>query len=128
MTKIQRALILAKTNGRCAYCGIPLEGVRWHADHFKPVKRELAWKSGIGITTTSKFENPENHTIDNMLASCPSCNIAKSSLHIEAFREIIEDKLNMLASIPNYQIAKRYGLLKEEPHKITFYFEELGLF
>lgn len=44
MTKTQRAAILAKTNGHCAYCGIPLTG-RWQVDHMQPIVRSSRYST-----------------------------------------------------------------------------------
>ena len=86
MKKADRAHILAKTNGRCAYCGISLEGIKWHADHLKPIQRESKYVRGKGFKPTGKIFNPENDTLENMLASCPSCNLEKTANSLEEFR------------------------------------------
>lgn len=45
-----RERVLNKFGGRCAYCGIVLDG-RWHMDHMIPIRRCL---------TTGKPTNPEH--------------------------------------------------------------------
>lgn len=42
MTKPQRVAILSKTSGKCAYCGVPLEG-RWQVDHLEPIIRSIRY-------------------------------------------------------------------------------------
>ena len=115
MTKKQRAEIALKTNNRCGYCGIPLEK-GYHLDHIKPIIRGY-----MGI------EKPENDTIDNMMASCPSCNILKTSGSVEQLRASILDRTRQLARQASYRTALRYGLIKECPKEIVFYFEEIGV-
>ena len=124
MKKTERLAVLAKTDGHCAYCGTPLAG-KFHVDHVEPVKREHTWKDGQ-FKPTGKLERPELDHIDNMLPACPSCNIAKSAMPLEHFRDLVADKLNQLELHANYRIAKRYGLLKETPpEKVVFYFEKI---
>ena len=114
LTKENRAIVLEKCNGRCAYCGICLDGIKWHADHFHPVMRKPPY---------SEHTKPENDNIDNLMPSCPSCNISKSCNSLEGFREMIGDRLNQLSMDAKYKTALRYGLIKEQPKEIVFYFE-----
>ena len=122
MKKDLRLKVLNKCNGNCAYCGTPLDN-RFHVDHKIPVKRISTWVDGK-FKPTGKMENPELDVFENMLPACASCNICKSSFPLEYFREILEDKVNQLERESNYRIAKRFGLIKETPKKIVFYFEE----
>jgi hypothetical protein len=48
MTKPQRATILAKTNGYCAYCDPILTGI-WQVDHMHPIIR-IPVRRSIGIS------------------------------------------------------------------------------
>jgi 5-methylcytosine-specific restriction endonuclease McrA len=74
-TKLRRD-VFAKTNGRCAYCDTPLTFEEheydwngkvissyspWHCDHVIPLS-----KGGKTV-------------LQNLVPSCPSCNIAKSN-------------------------------------------------
>lgn len=124
MKKEQREIVKNKYNGRCAYCGEEL-GIKFHIDHLIPVKRIYTWENGK-FKPTGKMENPELDTIENMMPSCASCNIQKSSMPLEHFRDIIKDKLKQLERESNYRTAKRYGLVIEKPKEIVFYFERLG--
>lgn len=116
MTKPQRAAILSKTNGHCAYCGIELTGrfqvdhviPRWHVDQYReryPVDFDV------------------NH-IDNLMPSCCSCNNYKSGNPLEVFRKSIARQIEILRrDRPTFRLAERYGLIKCEPKEVVFYFE-----
>lgn len=121
--KEERLKILKKCNGRCAYCGEEL-GDKFHVDHLIPVKRISVWENGK-FKATGKMENPEMDTYENKYPACASCNIAKSSLGLEHFREVVSNKLVQLERESNYRMAKRFGMIVEKPKKIVFYFEEL---
>ena len=124
--KEQRQAVKEKCNGKCAYCETPL-GEKFHVDHLIPVRRIHEYHPKRGFIPTGKMENPEMDCFENMLPSCASCNIAKSSMPLEHFREIVEDKLTQLERESNYRMAKRYGMIIEKPKKIVFYFEKLKL-
>lgn len=123
MTKKQRVLLLEATDGRCGYCGISLDGVKWHADHMEPVRRESKWIRGKGFVQTGKMHAPENDHIGNMMASCPQCNILKHCFNVEEFRDIVKDRLNQLERQSAYRTAKRFGMIEETNIEIVFYFE-----
>lgn len=63
-----RVALLLRSGGRCWYCGIQLTLATMTADHVIPVH-------GGGTAT-----------LDNLLACCPSCNVAKGTLSLDAFR------------------------------------------
>jgi hypothetical protein len=56
LTKKQRSVILAKTDGRCHVCGIELEAKNFHADHIK------------------SHISGGQHSENNYLPSCGTCN------------------------------------------------------
>lgn len=117
LSKDEREVLKNKYGGKCAYCGDPL--VRgWHADHIEPIVRN--WTNGT-------CEKPENENKENYNPACASCNIQKSSLTLEQFREKIQQFVQSLNLYSNqYKIAKKYGLIKEEDVKVRFYFEAVG--
>lgn len=118
-----RIAVKKKCNGKCAYCGDVLTD-KFHVDHLLPVKRIFKWEDGKH-KSTGKMENPELDCFENMLPSCASCNVIKSSLSLEIFREIIEDRLVQLERESSYRVAKRYGMIIEVPKKIIFEFERV---
>mgnify|MGYP001325782747 CR=1 FL=1 len=110
----QRQQILSKSNGRCWYCGIELQK-GWHVDHFQPVRRY-----------NGEMTAPENDVPENLVPSCPSCNIMKSDRTIEGFRSLLANLVKSLnRDISIYRHAKRYGLVEESEKEVKFWFEEL---
>ena len=108
ISKAERRRIFAKTNGRCAYCGCDLCGLKWDADHIIP------------LSQNGKDDE------SNMIASCRSCNHRKGSSGIESFRSQIERFPEVLSrDSVTYRNAVRYGLVVPNPKKIIFYFENL---
>ncbi|MFA5243668.1 MAG: hypothetical protein WC380_00070 [Pedobacter sp.] len=148
MKKSEREIIFNKYGGKCAYCGCNL-AKGWHVDHLEPCQRKTKWVRGHwsnpdGHRMTEQellmngvkwvedklvqdgFYNPDANHIDNYNPSCASCNILKSSVSIESFRERIAAFIHSLNSYTNqYKFAKRYGLVKETGKQVIFYFETL---
>lgn len=89
------------TKGKCFYCGCDLDINNYHIDHFIP--KVKGGKCG-----------------KNNVPSCIDCNIMKSNLTIEEFREIIYNLLN--SSIQGRLISKYYTPKKND---FKFYFEDL---
>jgi 5-methylcytosine-specific restriction endonuclease McrA len=113
--KVKRSEVFTKTNGHCSYCGEQLND-KWHVDH-KVSKRYAEYH---------KLDMEIDH-IDNLMPSCPSCNIYKKEFTLEAFREqlgLLTGRLQKTNTI--YKIAKRYELIEETNKPIVFYFEKIG--
>lgn len=115
MKKKDRILIFEKYNGKCAYCGCELvKG--WHVDHIEPIVRN----------NDGTCENPHNKTFKNYNPSCASCNINKHSMTLEQFRMSIKKYVESLNKYSvQYKMAKKFGLIKEKPIEVVFYFETL---
>lgn len=113
LTKQQRKYLHDKYKGHCSYCGCELHE-NWHADHLIPIVRN----------EDGTCENPENDNIDNLVPSCPSCNMMKNSFTLEQFRENIQ---NFVRSLNNYNVqykfARKFGLIIQTDEKVEFYFE-----
>lgn len=108
-----RKLIYDKSGGLCWYCGSELEK-GWHADHFYPVVR-----------VEGRMLYPELDSIDNKVPSCPSCNMMKSSMPIESFRNTISEFISSLNSYTTqYKFAKKYRLITETKLPVKFWFED----
>ena len=113
-----RRRVLLKTNCRCAYCGIELSD-SFQVDHIEPKRRYKNPYPNVPVIRGGDNE-------ENLFACCASCNSSKSDLSIDDFRDRVYDRLNRLRNYSGeYNIAKRYGLVIENPKPIIFYFETL---
>lgn len=116
MSKMRKT-VFEKYEGHCAYCGCELPKI-WHIDHMLPVQRS---------PFTGEKLHPERDHIDNMMPSCPSCNINKHSETLEQFRKMIKGYMKHLNEISTqFKMAKKYGLVSENDIEVKFYFETLN--
>lgn len=109
----ERQQIFDKSDGHCWYCGCNL-GKKWHKDHVIPVYRRYG-----------EIEKPELDTIDNLVPSCPPCNLFKGVFSIEEFRQEIQLQVDRCRkSSVNFRTAERFGLIKIVEKPVVFWFEE----
>lgn len=67
--KDEKAALLEKTDGHCAYCGKEIkQGETWHRDHVTPRSQGGRWK-------------------DNLIPACPVCNVRKAGSTPDEFRQ-----------------------------------------
>lgn len=126
LTKAQRETVRLRFGGLCAYCGDQL-GERWHADHLQPVERKLIRIPGAGLRCSGEMHRPENDTIDNLMPSCPPCNIDKHTSSLESWRQKLQGACGVLTrNQPTYRHALRFGLVQETGAMVTFYFERIA--
>lgn len=124
LSKPERDKLRLKFDGKCAYCGCELSN-KWHADHLEPVLRDFDYVRGKGFVLNGKILRPQYDTIENIMPSCPPCNIDKHSMKLEDWRRKLQDSANVLKrNNPTYRHALRYGLISENDVKIQFYFEK----
>lgn len=110
-----RQKIWDKSGGLCWYCGNALPEKGWHADHFKPIRRN--WTDGTCM-------HPDRDKEENKVPTCASCNVQKGSLTLEHFRDKITGFINSLNLYhTQYMVAKRYGLITETQQSVKFWFE-----
>lgn len=119
--KIDRTLVYAKCNGRCAYCGNEITLKQMQVDHIQPcwhtVTEQEAVKYGI---------KKGSHDIDNLNPSCARCNRWKSTFSLEQFRTQVQTSIDRLKrDTPNFNLALDYGLIEIKPIEIEFYFEKI---
>lgn len=119
MAKINRQNVYDKYDGKCAYCGCNITLKTMQVDHIKPKWHNISEEKAIfyGIEKGSD-------DYDNLLPSCRRCNKWKSTFSIDQFRGEIIIQLERLDKYsPNYRLARDYGLIKETPIDVLFYFE-----
>lgn len=112
LSRSDRQKVYEKYGGRCAYCGKEIEYKDMQVDHFVPLE-------GYSQKGTNDF--------DNLMPACRRCNHYKRANSLEGWRRMLE-------SIPQrlerdsyiYRVALDYGLVESKPHRIKFYFEEVG--
>lgn len=126
----KRQAIYDKSCGKCWYCGSELvKG--WHADHFHPIRRNnISWLSEEAkkAMDAKPCEHPEHDNEENKVPACASCNMMKSSMDIESFRNVILQFINSLNEYTTqYKFAKKYGLIKETKNPVVFWFESKKL-
>ena len=115
----KRQFIFDKSGGNCWYCGCELKK-GWHADHFKPIRRNNPNYKGY----ENPCEHPERDTEENKVPACASCNMMKSSMDIEGFRQVVEGFVSSLNEYSTqYKFAKKYGLVVEVKKPVLFWFE-----
>lgn len=115
-TKNIRERVYSKYGGRCAYCGERIDIKDMQVDHFIPVERNRP---------DSWLRHPRGtDEISNLMPSCRSCNFRKGMSDIEQFRENLQHGIVCCQRDFTYRMMVRYGLVKEIPHRIVFYFEK----
>lgn len=118
LNKAQREQVRMKFGGLCAYCGHPLPE-RWHADHMIAVERE-SWGGEKGV-----MQMPQHDTAENMMPSCPPCNLSKNRMSIEEWRKWLAGHMRSLNEHHSiYRMMLAYGCVVETGKKITFCFEK----
>ncbi len=124
LAKAEREQLRLKYQGRCAYCGVSL-GAVWHADHLKAVERKLEYVRGKELVPTGELWRPENDLLENMMPSCPPCNIDKHMMSLEDWREKLQNAPAVLArNNPTYRHAVRFGLIEVMEQPVVFFFEK----
>ena len=116
-SKKNQGLIYAKTEGRCAYCGIWIPPFsRWHMDHMLPVSRG----------------GP--HTYGNVMPSCAHCNLSKSNMTVDEYRQALRDRVFATIATLDVTVNRmtfgrcQFAEINDfvhtiNNHKIVFYFE-----
>ena len=87
------------TDGRCYYCGCPIDEADFHVDHFIP--KSKGGKGGM-----------------NLVPSCSECNLSKGNLSLDEFREKISGMLNKTHT---GRMIQKYYLVATK--NVKFYFE-----
>lgn len=120
LNKDVRQIVYDKCGGHCAYCGCEITLKQMQVDHIQPhwhtLTEQQANKSGI---------TKGSHDFENLNPSCARCNNWKSTYNLEQFRKVVETSLFRLnRDTPNFRLARDFGLIKETPINVVFYFEK----
>lgn len=107
-----REQVYQKFKGHCAYCGCELEYKDMQVDHINSVYRSMIMNQGV------------DESLENYMPACRACNFYKGTYDLESFRDNLSTRLyRNLAKNFNYKLLLKYGLIKENIHKVKFYFE-----
>lgn len=110
-TKAEREAVYQKTDGHCAYCGREITIREMQIDHVIPIKFQ-------------DREQRDLNAMDNLLPACRPCNKYKHTLTVDKFRFALQQEPGILRrDSVAYRNALRFGLIKETPKNIVFYFE-----
>lgn len=125
LTKKQRQVVFAKSNGACWYCGCELPGKGWHADHVEPIRRFKSIKiTDEGVKHINTCDNPHLDTVENMVPACRKCNLFKGVFSIEEFRKEITYQVERARDYSvNFRTAERFGLVEVNNKPVIFWFE-----
>ena len=105
--KKTRMSVWNKYDGHCAYCGIPLKIKDMQVDHLKPLHLD------------------GSNDMENLMPSCRLCNIYKRVSTIENFRNHIESVPETLRKYDSsFNVAERFGMIRQDKEHVKFYFEE----
>lgn len=119
--KDTRLLVLKKYNGKCAYCGCPLDETNFTIDHINPRMRGFSNEELLRYNREKGKDKIENYN-----PCCKSCNTSKSNYTLEKWRSEISLKFDRIQrDCSSYNLLLRMGLVKEKRDKILFYFEKL---
>lgn len=114
--KKKRLELYEKYNHRCAYCGCELEYKDMQVDHIKSVY--------VNTDLTTNMTEKEMYSDRNLLPACRQCNLYKSTMTLDQFRERLQTTLieNITKSF-QWRLAEKYGLVQYTPREIKFYYE-----
>lgn len=130
LTKKQRAELRMKFGGKFAYCGCELAEKGWHADHYEAVHRisevdeKARAKGKWRLKNTGQMCVPENDNPENMKPACAQCNINKSTLDVESFRNFIATRNAAIMKTPAGKLSMKYGMCQLTDKPVVFWFEQ----
>lgn len=106
--KSVRTSVYLMYNGHCAYCEAEIAYKDMQVDHATPLR--------IGGADD----------ISNYLPACRSCNHYKATLDVEGFRKYLSGiRKRLMRDSVAYQVAERYGIVKNNSDDVNFYFEKM---
>lgn len=126
-----RNIVYAKFDGHCAYCGDPIERKQTKGKKSLQVDHIISQyhfknffaKIHIPVFLYHLSKDDINH-IDNLFPSCNVCNFYKTGDNLEAFRDRLNNMVNVLKrDSTTYNRLLQYGLIKETNKPVVFHFE-----
>ena len=112
ISKKTRMIVYAKYDGRCAYCGDPIDYKDMQVDHMRPLRAYNEADSG-------------SDDIKNLMPSCRTCNHYKRANTLGTFRRYIQEIPQKMRQNYIYKVGLKYGNVADEEIPIVFYFEKV---
>ena len=124
ISKGKRSRVIAKSEGRCWYCGDLLLGNNWDIDHVIP-HNDYSREHKCLMVNGKKFTEYGLNSIKNLVPSCRACNLHKGSNNLEGFRgSILNQPEAKKINSAGFRIAQKYGIIKVIKKPIVFWFEK----
>jgi hypothetical protein len=115
LSKSVREAVHNKFDGRCAYCGTPIEYRQMQVDHYYPQCKAKFYKNRFRIDV---------HAMDNLMPACRRCNHYKRARTPKQFRELMQGLHERLEAIYILKVAVDFGMATIQPFDGSFYFEK----
>ena len=115
LSKLVREAVHKKFDGRCAYCGTPIEYRQMQVDHYYPQCKAKFYKNRFRIDV---------HAMDNLMPACRRCNHYKRARTPKQFRELMQGLHERLQAIYILKVAVDFGMATIQPFEGSFYFEK----
>lgn len=122
-SKRQRDALRMKYDGKCAYCGNPLD--KMHADHLQPCIRIQTDPWGRRLPhAEQRMLKPERNYVSNMMPACAACNLHKGGYDLEGWRDIIQRSADIIRKqTSTFKAGERFGVITVTKAPVIFYFE-----
>lgn len=111
-SKVERARVFNKFDGKCAYCGCRLELNRFDVDHLHP------------YFLSHHEPDLDPHRFENLMPACKKCNRFKHSFKLESYRTELRLQVLRLKENAKFNRALTFGQIKITESPIVFYFEK----
>ena len=116
-SKSVRERVYNKFEGRCAYCGKPIEYKQMQVDHYYPQCKAKFYARRCKIDV---------HAEDNLMPTCRRCNHYKRAATPKQFKELMKTLHERLEAIYILKVAVDFGMATIQPFDGLFYFEKLA--
>jgi hypothetical protein len=116
-----RKQVYRKCDGRCAYCGKPIEFSQMQVDHLAPTYWNWSDEECIKNNVTRGTDH-----IENLMPTCRRCNKWKDVHDIEVFRQQIFKQFEILVrDNTGYKLLLDFGLIAPTGKQPVFYYETM---
>lgn len=129
LEKKHRNYVYSKFNGRCAFCGHPLER-GWHIWKSATAQLKIVDAQGAKVTPGAARDLPACVSCSSTRLHHSRYKTNKELLDIEEFRQALYHEFEFMSTssmaATYYKKAIRFGLIQETNKPIVFYFEQFS--